>query len=150
MVMPGVTIRKASEKRASWRLAILFSACQVQRLPGDQHDHDNRLATASSHLEGHAIEQRIGLRIGAAQLIGDPVVAVFVRHFGDVDSSLQSLDLAEEELALALRVLPVFEQTASGSGYPHVAAFAPELHPTPHAVDELVGSDAVLSPRIKG
>jgi hypothetical protein len=33
MVMPGVTIRKASEKRASCGLALLLSVCQAISIP---------------------------------------------------------------------------------------------------------------------
>ena len=32
MVIPGVTMRKASEKRASWGLASLFKVCQAMSI----------------------------------------------------------------------------------------------------------------------
>ena len=51
--MPGVTIRKASEKRAILRVGQL-----VERLPGDEHRHHYGLAGAGRHLEGDAVQER--------------------------------------------------------------------------------------------
>ena len=55
--MPGVTIRKASEKRRVLRVGQL-----VERLPGDEHRHDDGLAGAGRHLEGHARQAGVGRR----------------------------------------------------------------------------------------
>ena len=51
MVMPGVTMRKASLKRRSWRLASLFSACQAMSMA-----MTIVLPRAGRHLEGDAVE----------------------------------------------------------------------------------------------
>ena len=63
MVMPGVTIRKASEKRASWGLASLFRVCQAMSIA-----MTTVLPAASRHLEGHAGEQRIGVTVASRNL----------------------------------------------------------------------------------
>ena len=107
MVMPGVTIRKVSEKRASWGLASLLSACQAMSiamttvLPVP-------VAILSAMREGRGLSVSLASR----SVVLDPGVAVLLGDLGDVDGGLQRLDLAEEELLLALGVGPVFQQRA--------------------------------------
>ena len=104
MVMPGVTIRKASEKRAILRVGEL-----VERLPGDQHRHHDGLAPAGRHLEGRAGQAGIRRVVGITKRVLDPGVTVLLGDFGNVDRRFQRFDLAEEELLLALWIGPVCE-----------------------------------------
>ena len=60
IVMPGVTIRNVSENRAVLRVGQL-----VQRLPGDQHGHDDGLAGAGRHLEGDAAEPGLDVSLAS-------------------------------------------------------------------------------------
>src|SRR5688500_9446584 len=110
MVMPGVTTRKASEKRRS-----LGGAALVERVPGDEHGHDDRLAAAGGDLAGQAEERRAGGGQGVAEIVEDAGVAGLLGGLGQVDEGLQGLDLAEEQPALPAGPLPVFLQ-AAGDG----------------------------------
>ena len=92
MVMPGVTIRNASEKRASCGLASLFSVCQAMSIA-----MTTVLPRAGRHLEGDAEELWVGIGVGLAQVVVDPGVAVFLGDLGDVDERFEGLDLAEEQ-----------------------------------------------------
>ena len=94
--MPGVTIRKVSEKRASCGSGEL-----VERLPGDEHRHDDGLAGAGRHLEGDARQAGVRRVVRLAQVVLDPGVAVLPRDLGEVDGRLEGLDLAEEERLVA-------------------------------------------------
>ena len=76
----------------------------VQRLPGDQHPHDDGLARARRHLDCDAEDLGIGILVELLEIVLDPGVAAPAGDFGDVDRGLSRLDLAEEELAVALRV----------------------------------------------
>ncbi len=100
--MPGVTIRKVSEKRRVLRVGEL-----VERLPGDEHGHDDGLAGAGRHLEGDARQAGVEVGVRLAQLVLDPGVAVAGGDLGEVDGGLERLDLAEEQLPLAVGVGPV-------------------------------------------
>ena len=88
----------------------------VERLPGDEHGHDDRLAGAGRHLERDAGQAGVRRVVGLAELVLDPGVAVLLGDLGDVDGGFQGLDLAEEELRLAVGVGPVFEQACAWSG----------------------------------
>ncbi len=119
----------------------------VERLPGDEHPHDDRLAGAGGHLEGDA--KQVGVAsggVGLAQRVGDPRVAVLARHLGDVDRRLHRLDLAEEQLPFALGVGPVREQSRRRRGNTGVAPLPPERHLLADAVDQLIGPQPVLRP----
>ena len=118
----------------------------VERLPGDQHRHDDGLAGAGRHLEGDAIERRAGVLGGPLEVVLQPGVAVLPGHLGEVDRRLERLDLAEEEASLPALVRPVVQQAARGRGHADVAALAPARDPLADAVDEGVLLDAVLDP----
>ena len=103
--MPGLTIRKVSENRASCGLASLLSACQAISMA-----MTTVLPDAGRHLERE--RGRAGVRrvVGLADVVLDPGVAELLGDFGEVDERFQGLDLAEEQLALAVGVGPVSEQ----------------------------------------
>jgi len=118
----------------------------VEGVPGDEHGHDDGLAAAGGHFEGHAEEEWVGIVVGAAEVVFDPGVAVLAGDLGEVDGGFESLDLAEEEAALAGRVGPVGEEAAGDVGDVAMAALAPLADLGADAVDELVFLDAVLGP----
>ena len=88
----------------------------VERLPGDEHGHDDRLAGAGGHLERDARQAGVRGVVGLADVVLDPGVAVLLGDLGDVDDRFEGFDLAEEELPLAVGVGPVFEQARRSSG----------------------------------
>ena len=97
MVMPGVTIRKVSEKRASWGLASLLRACQAMSIA-----MTTVLPEPVAILKAMRGRPGFEVSLAFADVVLDPGVAEFLGDLGDVDDRLQGLDLAEEELALAL------------------------------------------------
>ena len=89
--MPGVTIRKAREKS----FGVLPRG--VDRLPGDQHGHDGRLAAARRHLHGQAEQFGIGLLVGLGDLIQKSLRRRTPgRDLSQPDDRLDGFDLAEE------------------------------------------------------
>ena len=106
-------------------------------MPGDDHGHDNGLAGACRHLERNAVQQGIGSGVGCAKVFANPGVAA-VGKFGEVDGGFEGFDLAEEEAALAVGTLPVFEQGAGGVGDAVVIAETPLGDGIADIVDELV------------
>ena len=97
----------------------------VQRLPGNEHGHDDRLAGAGRHLESHARQAGVGLVVRLAKLVLNPGVAVLFGDLGDVDGRFQGFNLTEEELALAVRLGPVLEELA-------VVGVTPRYPPSRH------------------
>ena len=73
-----------------------------------------------------AMRGRPGLDVvvGLAERVLDPGVAVLLGDLGEVDGGFQGLDLAEEELLLAVGVGPVGEQPGGGRRDADVAALA--------------------------
>jgi hypothetical protein len=118
----------------------------VERLPGDEHGHNDRLAQADRHLEGDAEEVGVGGGVGFAQLVLDPGVAYLGGDLGEVDGRLQGLHLAEEEPALTLGTGPVVKERLRYLGDADVTTLAPLLHAAAHLVYELVLLQAVLRP----
>ena len=84
----------------------------VERLPGDEHGHDDGLARAGRHLECSAGQARVRGVVRFAERVLNPGVAEFFGNLGDIDGGFEGLDLAEEELLLAARIGPVVEQSA--------------------------------------
>jgi len=118
----------------------------VQRLPRDEHGHDDGLAAACGHLERHPEQARVVPGTCITKGVRDPLVAVLASYLGGVDSGLDGFDLAEEQRPLALGVRPVVQEFAGGPRDAHMPAASPLLHPGPNAVDELVLLDAVGRP----
>jgi hypothetical protein len=120
-------------------------------MPRDEHGHNNRLAAAGSHFESDAEKLGVGIFIETAQIIVNPRFAIFVGHLGDVDGRLQRFNLAEEELAFTLRIVPVIQQQAGGLCNALVAAGAPCGYPGADSVDEGVLLNPILGPfRVEG
>lgn len=140
MVMPGVTIRKVSEKRASFGLACLLS------VPGDQHGHDNGLAGTGRHLECRARQTGVRGVVRFTYRVLDPGVAVFPCHLGDVDRSFKGFILAEEQFFLAAGIGPIGDQAGGGRRDADIAARAPQSDASPDIVNKLVFFDPVLRP----
>jgi hypothetical protein len=67
----------------------------VEGLPGDEHGHDHGLAAARGHFRGDAEQAGVGVLVGLANLVLDPVVAVLPSDLSDIDERLERLDLAE-------------------------------------------------------
>ena len=108
MVMPGVTIRKPRVK-----LLAAGVAHGVDRLPGDEHGHDRGLAGAGGQLEGEAQEFRVGLLVGAFEVLPELLaqLGLLAGDFGQPDGGLHRLDLAEEGPdAVEVVVAPVLQQ----------------------------------------
>ena len=80
---------------------VLGVAPLVERLPGDDHRHDDRLARPRRHLARQAEEVGPGGRGGVAQGLVNPGLSVLrlLGHLGDEDQCLERLDLAEEQSA---------------------------------------------------
>ena len=93
MVMPGVTIRNASEKRASCGLASLLSACQAMSIA-----MTTVLPEPVAILNAMRGRPGFDVVVRLAQLVLDPGVAVLPGDLGDVDGGFERLDLAEEQL----------------------------------------------------
>ena len=64
----------------------------------------------------------VGRVVGFAEVVLDPGVAELLGDLGDVDGRFEGLDLAEEELLLAVGIGPVFEQAGGGRRDADVAA----------------------------
>jgi len=139
-VIPGVTIRKASVKRASSVLEL------VQRLPGHEHSHDHGLATPGRHLEGDAGQAGVVVGVGLAEVVLDPRVAVPRRDLGEVDRGLDRFALAEEEFPFPRRIAPVCEQAAGRRRDVHVSALAPAVDALSDAIDFRVRADPIERP----
>ena len=93
--------RRDDEERVA-EAGVLRVVDLVERVPGDEHRHDHRLAAAGGHLEGHAVELGVGGLVGLAQLVGQVLLAGLADALGEVDRRLGRLDLAEEEAAVTV------------------------------------------------
>ena len=97
-MIPGVTTRNVSREALVLRVGQL-----VERLPGDEHRHDDGLARAGRHLERDPVEPGVaGLAFSSRRCVLDPGLAV-AGDLGEEDRGLERLDLAEEERLLAVR-----------------------------------------------
>ena len=91
MVMPGVTIRKVSEKRASCGLARLLRVCQAMSMA-----MTTVLPEPVAIL--NAVRGSPGVRcvVSLAYRVLYPCIAVFLCHLGNVDGGFKGFVLAEE------------------------------------------------------
>ena len=107
MVMPGVTMRNVSEKRASCGLASLLSVCQAMSMA-----MTTVLPEPVAILK--AMRGRPGFDVSLASRIAFSIQAspYFSATSVMIDSGFEGLDLAEEELLLAVRVGPVGKSCA--------------------------------------
>src|ERR1035441_3026911 len=121
----------------------------VEGLPSDEHGHDDVLAAAGGHLAGDAIQEGVGVFVGAANLVFDPGVALALRHLGEVDEGFEGFDLAEEQFLVAIGAGPILKKLGGGAGDAGkalIAEIAPLLHPSADLVDEFVLLNAILGP----
>ena len=118
----------------------------VQRLPGNQHRHDDCLAGAGRHLEREAPQAGIRRVVRGPEIVLDPGVAVLPRHLGDVYRGLDRFDLAEEQQLVAILAGPVGQQPRRRPRHADVAALAPGADPLMDAIDDRIGLDPVLGP----
>ena len=138
--------RRHDEERVA-EAGVLRVLDLVERVPGDEHRHDHRLAAARGHLEGHAVELGVGRLVGLAQPVGQVLLARALRDaLGEVDRRLDRLDLAEEEAAVAVAPLPVLEQAARRARDARVVAPAPVADGRAHLVDVVVLAQPVVGP----
>ncbi len=120
----------------------------IDRLPGDDHGHDGRLARAGGQLEREAQQFRIGFAIDGTQMI-EKALAVFPDFgcdFSEPDNRFDRFDLAEER-SYSRKVVraPVLQQAAGfWRDAPLVGAFqlAPPIDLYPQFVDDR--ADVVL------
>ncbi len=127
------------DQEAIAEAAVLLVGGLVERLPGDEHRHEDGLAGAGCHLEGEARQAAVVGGILLADDIERLGVADLLGRLGQVDRGLGGLDLAEEEAPLAILVLPVGQQLAGGRGHVRVAEGAPAADRLADLVDDLVG-----------
>ena len=118
----------------------------VQRVPGNEHGHDDGLAGTGRHLQRDARQAGVGLIVGLAQRILDPGVAGPARDLGEVDDGFQRLDLAEKELLFAVGVCPVGQQPGGRGRDARIAPLPPQGDAAADVVDELIFLNALLNP----
>jgi hypothetical protein len=127
-------------------LGVLGVGELVERLPRDEHGHHDGLSGAGGHLERDAGQTGVGAFVGFSNLVLDPGVAAFAGSLGKVNRGFEGLKLAEEELAFALGVGPVFEQVAGRGSNGDVSPLSPSGHALADSVDHLVLFDTVPRP----
>jgi len=118
----------------------------IERLPGNEHRHDDGLSGAGRHLEGHARQAGIRRVVGGPQIVVDPGVSVLSRHFSNVDGGFGGLDLTEEQRLVAARTRPVREEPRRHAGDADITALPPRVHALPDSIDHRVGLDPVVRP----
>src|ERR1700730_10475422 len=107
MVMPGVTIRKVSEKRASCGLACLLSVC---------HAISMAMTTVLPEPVAilNAVRGRPGFEVSlASRSVLYPGIAIFLGHLGNIDGGFEGFVLTEEEFLFAVRIGPIRNQACS-------------------------------------
>src|SRR5579862_4757190 len=70
----------------------------VDRLPGDNHRHNCRLASAGGELESDTREVGVGRKVGVVDPVEDTLITrpLMTRHFGEPDQRFNGFNLAEE------------------------------------------------------
>ena len=109
----------------------------VDRLPGDQHGHDGRLAAARRHLHGQAEELGIGLLVGLGDLIQKSLRRRTLRRdLRQPDDRLDGFDLAEEGLRTDEFVMaPMLQEPLGDCGHAPVGGIAQAPPPIDVAAD---------------
>jgi hypothetical protein len=125
---------------------VLGIGALVERVPGDEHGHDNGLAGAGGHLECCARQAGIRRVVSLAYCVFDPGVAVFLCDLGDVDGGFKSFVLAEEKFLLTVGIGPIGNQACGSWSHADVAALAPQRDAAADVVHQLVFFDAILCP----
>jgi len=132
--------RRDDQKTTAEVLALL--ARGVDRLPGDEHRHDRRLAAARRHLHRQPEQRRVGFFVVLRDLIEQaPCRRPARRDLGQPDHRFDRLDLAEEGTGpgpLLLRSPPVFQQPLGRRGNAPVGRVGnrtPRIHVAADLVD---------------
>ena len=103
------------DKKAAREVLAAGTANRVDRLPGDEHRHDRRLAGAGGELQRETLELRIGVLVRAARCSRMPLPADEMRRdLSQPDGRLDRLDLAEERANVAELVMPPVLQEPRG------------------------------------
>ena len=129
-------------QEAAGEPAALGPTDRVDGLPSDQHGHDGGLAGARGQLEGEPLQLRVGVVVGAGQMVEKPPagLARVRRHLGEPDDGLYRFDLAEERTDVAESVAPpVLQQPSSLRRHlppARVRDVAPPVHLSTNGVDE--------------
>ena len=86
------------DEEAAREALALRAADGVDRLPGDEHRHDGRLAGAGGELQREAQQLRVGVVVRVREVLEEPLAALagVRRDLGQPDGRLDRLDLAEE------------------------------------------------------
>ncbi len=89
---------------------------RVHGLPGDQHSHDSRLASAGRHLHGETKQIRIGLLVGAEDMFPDMGILLLIAcDLGQPDDGLGGLHLTEERTHPLEGIMsPMVQETRRG------------------------------------
>ena len=125
----------------------ILGICElVQRMPGDEHGHNDGLTGACRHLERDSWQSGVRSVIAITKVVLDPRVAVSLRDFHDVDGRLECFDLAKEKFSNTIRIVPIRKQSAGRRRYADVAALTPLPHAPADLVDEFVFLDTVFGP----
>ena len=109
----------------------------VDRLPGDQHGHDRRLAAPGRHLQGQAEKFGIGLLVGFGDLIQKTLRRRTLRRdLRQPDNRLDGFDLAEEGLRSHKFVIaPVLQEPLGDCGHAPVSRISHTPPPIEVAAD---------------
>ena len=132
-MIPGVTIEELVAEAAVLRVGRL-----VERLPGDEHRHEDGLAGTGRHLEGEARQAAVVCSFSCADDVERLGVADLLGGLRQVDRGLGGLDLAEEQPALAVLGAPVVEQVARRRRDVRVLLRPPAFNGLADLVDDLV------------
>ena len=135
---------RGDDEKAAGEVLAAGAADGVDRLPGDQHRHDGRLAGAGGQLQGEAHEFGIGVVVGGGQVFKESLAALRLRSdLGQPDGGFDGFDLAEERPdAGEFVVPPVLKQTGRFRGYLPVARIGPcppSIHMVAHLIDDRGG-----------
>lgn len=102
-------------KKTTGKSAALRMAHGVDRLPGDDHGHHSRFASAGRQFQSQAQQLRIGIVIGIFEVFKKPSSLTQIGcHFGQPDQRLHGFDLAEKRANTAKGIRAPMLQQPSG------------------------------------
>ena len=119
--------------------AVLRVGGLVERLPGDEHRHQDGLAGARGHLEREPRQPAVVDGVLGADDIERLRVARLLGGLGQVDKGLGCLELAEEKAAITVFGAPMVDQVAAGRRDMRVVLDPPPLDRLADLVDDLIG-----------
>ncbi len=129
------------DQEPACELLAVRSAHGIDRLPGDDHGHDGRLARARGQLQSQSHQFRVGVVVGVGDVLQKAFPGLLVG--GDLrqpDRGLDRLDLAEKRAGAVERmVAPMLQQTRCLRRHAPVGRIrdgAPLVHPQTQGIDD--------------